>query len=282
MAHYTLKTMTRRELDLAVDWAAAEGWNPGLHDADCFYAADPNGFLMGLLDGEPIASLSAVKYGDTFGFIGFYIVKPEFRGQGYGLRLWQAGMDYLQGCNIGLDGVVAQQDNYIKSGFTLAYRNIRYEGIGDGGRIEPSANLVPLSSVPMDAVIEYDRAFFPCDRAQFLKCWLAQPSSHAVGLMHNQTLAGYGMLRVCRTGYKIGPLFADKPEDAEAIFRALQTKVPTGIPFYLDVPETNPLAVELAKRYEMHSMFETARMYTQGEPGLPIDRTFGVTTFELG
>jgi len=35
--------MSRQELDLAVDWAAAEGWNPGLHDANCFYAIDPTG-----------------------------------------------------------------------------------------------------------------------------------------------------------------------------------------------------------------------------------------------
>jgi hypothetical protein len=42
--------MSRQELDLAVDWAAAEGWNPGLHDANCFYAIDPNGFLIGLLE----------------------------------------------------------------------------------------------------------------------------------------------------------------------------------------------------------------------------------------
>ncbi|MEM8807191.1 MAG: GNAT family N-acetyltransferase [Cyanobacteria bacterium P01_G01_bin.38] len=282
MAHYTIKTMTRRELDLAIDWAAAEGWNPGLHDADCFYAADPNGFLMGLLDGEPIASLSVVKYGTSFGFIGFYIVKPDFRGMGYGLQLWNAGLDYLQGRNIGLDGVVAQQDNYIESGFTLAYRNIRYEGMGDGVAADTPANLVSLSSLPIDTIIEYDRAFFPDNRAQFLKCWLTQPSSHAVGLMHDQALVGYGILRACRTGYKIGPLFADAPQYAERLFLALKANVPAENPFYLDVPETNPPAVELAKRYDMNSMFETARMYTQGEPGLPIDRIFGVTTFELG
>ena len=29
---------------------------------------------------------------------------------------------------IGLDGVVAQQENYRKSGFELAYANIRYGG----------------------------------------------------------------------------------------------------------------------------------------------------------
>ena len=53
---YHIRAMTRDEVDVAVDWAAAEGWNPGLHDADCFYRADPQGFLVGLLDGEPIAS----------------------------------------------------------------------------------------------------------------------------------------------------------------------------------------------------------------------------------
>jgi hypothetical protein len=33
--------MTQPELRIAVDWAADEGWNPGLNDAACFYAADP-------------------------------------------------------------------------------------------------------------------------------------------------------------------------------------------------------------------------------------------------
>jgi hypothetical protein len=39
------------------------------------------------------------------------------------------GWTILAGCTIGLDGVVAQQGNYLKSGFQLAYRNIRYQGV---------------------------------------------------------------------------------------------------------------------------------------------------------
>ena len=35
--------MSRAEVDLAIDWAAGEGWNPGRHDADCFHGADPGG-----------------------------------------------------------------------------------------------------------------------------------------------------------------------------------------------------------------------------------------------
>ncbi|MDA3874626.1 MAG: GNAT family N-acetyltransferase, partial [Kiritimatiellae bacterium] len=134
MSHdpYSIRTMNGEDLRCAVDWAAAEGWNPGLHDADCFYAADPGGFLVGELDGEPIASISVVNYGDDFAFLGFYIVKPEFRGRGYGRHLWKAGTDRVAGRTIGLDGVVEQQANYIKSGFDLAYRNCRYQGVTGG------------------------------------------------------------------------------------------------------------------------------------------------------
>ena len=112
--------MTRGELEVAISWAAAEGWNPGLQDADCFYSNDPTGSLMGFLEGKPIAAISAVKYGTSVGFIWFYIVIPEFRGQGCGFAIWEAGLDSLQGRSIGLVGVGVQEDNYIESGFCLA------------------------------------------------------------------------------------------------------------------------------------------------------------------
>lgn len=79
--------MTRPELDLAMEWAAAEGWNPGLRDADSFYQADPEGFILALLDGRPAGSVSAVRYGQDFGFIGLFIVKPEYRGGRLGIAL---------------------------------------------------------------------------------------------------------------------------------------------------------------------------------------------------
>lgn len=285
-AIYTIRPMLRSEVDLAVEWAAAEGWNPGLHDADCFYAADPNGFLIGLLGNEAIATLSAIRYDDTFGFLGFYIVKPEFRGRGYGLQLWNAGMTYLRGCTIGLDGVVAQQPNYQKSGFQLAYRNIRYQGLSgfaaEPTPVMPKAAIAPLSTIPFEAIAAYDRPFFPSDRAAFLYCWLHRADSVALGLRHNNQLAGYGVIRPCRQGYKIGPLFADTADFAEQLLRALTASVPPHRPVYLDVPEGNAAAIAIAQRYAMQPMFETARMYAGPSPSLPVERLFGVTSFELG
>ena len=276
---FSVRAMTREELDIAIDWAAAEGWNPGLYDADAFFATDPNGFLLGELNGDPIASISAVAYDDTFGFLGLYIVHPEFRGQGYGKRIWDGGLTYLGDRNVGLDGVVAQQDNYKRSGFALAYRNERYEGVGGGER---PADAVPLDNVPVAQVLAYDTECFALARAVFLKRWLRQPNSAAFAVIDNGRLSGYGMIRICRRGYKIGPLFADTPQVAETLFSALAATAPPGDPIFLDVPQLNPAALALVKRHAMTPVFETARMYTKSPPKLPINRIYGVTTFELG
>src|SRR5262245_9939072 len=124
----TIRPMQREEVALAIGLAAREGWNPGLHDAECFHTADEAGFLIGSLGDEIVGCVSAVSYERRFGFLGLYIVRPEFRGRGFGMQLWRAAMQRLAGHNIGLDGVVAQQQNYVKSGFRLAWRNVRYRG----------------------------------------------------------------------------------------------------------------------------------------------------------
>ena len=286
---YNVRRMSEEELGQALKWAEIEGWNPGVNDAECFYASDPNGFWVGELDGELIGSISAVKYGRDYGFIGLYIVRPEFRGKGYGLRLWNAAVDCLSGRNIGLDGVPAQQENYKKSGFRWAYRNIRYEtpadmpGIGNASleSLPKSCNIVELSTIPMSDVADYDRNFFPASRDGFLECWIHQKGGHALGALVNGKLAGYSVMRPCRNGFKIGPLFANDIDSAKSQFEVLYERA-LGRPVFLDVPEVNPPAVSLAESYGMRKVFETARMYTRFEPKICLDRTFGVTTFELG
>jgi ribosomal protein S18 acetylase RimI-like enzyme len=275
---FLVRTMTPSEVELSLEWAASEGWNPGKHDARCFRAADPHGFFIGTLRGEPIGCISAVAYDERFGFIGLYLVKPQFRGMGFGMRIWQHGMAYLGNRNVGLDGVVAQQANYRKSGFQLAFRNIRFQGVVEG---VVSARVSSVSELSFDQLIDYDRRFFAARRASFLKEWVNQADSVALAVVHNARITGYGVLRSCLAGYKIGPLFADNERIAEELLGALAASVP-GQLVTLDVPEANPAAVALAERHGMTSIFETARMYTHEPPALPIGHVFGVTSFELG
>lgn len=268
-------------MDFAIELAAAEGWNPGIHDANSFYCTDPDGFFIGLLNGRIIGCISAVSYDGVFGFLGLYIIVPEYRGRGYGIRLWNKAIQRLEGHNIGLDGVVEQQSNYIKSGFKLAYRNIRYEGVA-GSIATSSRSIVDLRSVRFDDLCTYDRYVFPAHRDCFLRCWTTMPESVGVAYVEDGQILGYGLVRRCYRGHKIGPLFANTPEIGESIFSSLTNRVPEGSPIFLDVPEVNPSAVDLANRYRMKKVFETARMYTKEVPYIKVDRLFGVTTFELG
>lgn len=285
MPDYKIRAATRQEIDLMIDWAAAEGWNPGIHDAEAFHAADPDGFMIGLLDDEPISSISVVKFDPDFGFLGFYIVKPEYRSHGYGLRLWNEGMKYLEGRDVGLDGVPAQEANYARWCFRLADRNTRYEGVASGSGEEADARIVDLSRVSIADLLAYDDTLSAAPRHDFLRAWISQPGIVGLGIVDNGRLSGYAVVRPCRVGYKFGPLFADDASLADALFRAASGRLASGAPIYLDVPGANPAAVALAERYGLRPGFQTARMYrmaTRTAIDLPLSRWFGVTSFELG
>jgi len=278
---FIVRRMRRDEVELAIDWAAYEGWNPGVNDAECFYSADPAGLFVGLLDDEPVGCISAVSYGSAFGFLGLYIVREERRGRGFGMSLWRQAMNHLGERNVGLDGVVGEQENYKKSGFRLLHRSIRFQGTGTGdGRSYPG--IVEIAEVPFQDLLNYDTRHFPAERGQFLKSWIAQENSAGFAFIGDGRIEGYGLLRRCQTGFKIGPLFAEDGRVAESLFSALAGRAERGAPVYLDVPEPNSSALSLAARHGMAEIFETARMYTRGDPGLPLGKIFGLTTFELG
>ncbi|WP_439375630.1 GNAT family N-acetyltransferase [Bradyrhizobium sp. DASA03120] len=279
MSELQIRSLRPEEISLAVDWAAAEGWNPGLSDAACFAIPDAQGFLVGEIDGAPVATVSCVNYDDRFAFLGFYIVRSDLRGAGHGLRIWNAAIAHAGGRVIGLDGVVAQQDNYKKSGFQLAYANIRYGGIVAAPK--PPVGVIALDKVPFALVEADDATVFPAARAAFLRAWINTQGHVGHALMRDGRLAAWGVIRPCRTGCKIGPLVADDRAAAEAIVRTLLASAGGG-EIFLDTPAVNGQAIALAEGLGLEPVFETARMYTGPIPPLRINRVFGVTSFELG
>ncbi|WP_131867709.1 MULTISPECIES: GNAT family N-acetyltransferase [unclassified Bradyrhizobium] len=280
MSDLQIRNLRPDEIALAVDWAAAEGWNPGLADAACFAVPDAQGFFVGEIDGEPVATVSCVNYDDRFAFLGFYIVRQRFRGAGHGLRIWNAAIAHADGRVIGLDGVVAQQDNYMRSGFQLAYANIRYGGVVPAPPSSP-AGVVTLDKIPFAIVEADDATVFPAARSAFLRAWIDTPGHVGRALLREGKLAAWGVIRPCRTGHKIGPLVADDRAAAETVMQALLVSTRGGN-IFLDVPAVNREAIALAESLGLMPVFETARMYTGSIPPLRIDRVFGVTSFELG
>lgn len=284
-----IRTMTRSEVDLLVEWAAREGWNPGLQDAELFWGTDPEAFIAADLDGELIGGGAITTYQGEFGFMGFFIIRPEYRGRGLGNSLWHARRERLldrlrPGASIGMDGVFGMQHYYAKGGFVFSHRDIRFRAeIPDHPTTPHKADeaIVPLAEVPFAEVLTYDRTCFPAPRPTFLAGWITQSNALALGCRRPGQLSGYGVIRRCREGCKIGPLFADDAHAALALYQRL-APFAAGGPLFLDTPENNPAALALAQQLAMREVFGCARMYLGPAPELAHSRIFGVTTFELG
>ncbi|MFZ4266903.1 GNAT family N-acetyltransferase [Streptomyces arboris] len=263
-------------------WAHEEGWNPGLADGGVFFPTDPGGFLIGRLGSVPVTSVSVVRYGPDHGFLGFYLTRPHLRGQGYGLRTWQAGTARLAGRNVGLDGVPAQQDNYRRSGFRTCWSNARYEGTPPTDIAPPpGTSLVDARSVPFAHLAAYDRRFFPAPRDGFLAAWITAPGRTALAAVRDGELQGLGVVRACRAASRIGPLYATSPQVAAYLVSALAATLPEGT-VAVDVPDVNPAAVRLAGELGLTPSFDTARMYTGPEPVIDRSGYYGITSLELG
>ena len=286
MTNFIIRPASIDEFSIAVEWAANEGWNPGLSELEAFLASDPQGFLMGWLGEEPVSSISVVRYGDNFGFLWFYIVHRDHRGTGKGMATWNAGIAHLEGRTIGLDGVLDQQDNYKKSGFIFEGCGIRYTGVPTlVGTDRGDVSIRNIKQFDVDAVLDFDRNFFPSNRDIFAEKWVSpkRVTDRITKIaISDGTISGYGTIRPCRTGYKVGPLFAEDPLTAQSLFKNLCAEIPKGIEVSLDVPDANKHGLAIAQDYGLKPVFETARMYRGQIPKLPLSKIFGITTFELG
>jgi GNAT superfamily N-acetyltransferase len=280
MAAASVERMTRADLGLALEWAASEGWNPGLHDADAFLAADPEGFFVLKVDHEPVATLAAVRHGERFGFLGLYITAPDWRGRGFGLQLWRAGRAHLQGRVVGLDAVLEQEKTYARDGFVSDHGTTRHALESTSNVPRAHRSMVDARQLPLDALVVYDEQLFPDERPAFLGAWIAMPGVACLAVVDGDRVLGWALRRPCVQGHKVGPLFANDPDLADDLLCALAAGVDG--PLYLDIPDPNAAGRALAARRGMTPVFSTVRMYDGPPPSLDLERIFGVTALELG
>lgn len=265
-----IRNLGPADIALLLDWAAKEGWNPGLGDATAFHAADPGGFFGAFVDGIMVAGISAVAYDKNFGFIGLFICHPDWRGQGHGKAVWDAAMAYLGDRTIGLDGVPQQLANYARAGFVPAYQSVRMSGT-----LHADAGAPALSSARFDDIAALDAQSFPASRAAFLLQWLSPPNRSMV-LHEAGTVIAYAVLRPCREGAKLGPLFARDRQAAATILAGLSG------PIQIDVPAAQTDWLRMLGDHGLTPGFVTTRMYRGTPPATTTSGIFAVTSLELG
>lgn len=274
-----MRTMTPADLDLVIGWAAAEGWNPGLEDAAAFRAADPEGFFVTEQDGEAIAAISVVNLDPGFAFLGLYICRPDWRGKGVGMALWNHALRHAGDRTVGLDGVAAQQANYAKSGFVRTGATRRLEGALDALH---SGDIRLAEPAHLPALLALDARANGYARPAFLTAWV-QPleTRRTLVLEGAEGPAGFATIRRCRSGSKIGPIVAPDAAAALRLIRAADGLFPDTGPVIVDVPDSNDALGQLLAETGMVETFATARMY-KGAPPPAASILHAPATLELG
>lgn len=285
-----IRALQRQELDTLLDWAAAEGWNPGLNDAGIFWDTDPRAFIALEVEGQLAGGGAIMSYQGAYGFMGLFIVRADLRGRGLGARLWGERKRMLlerlhPSAAVSMDGVFAMQAFYARGGFAFEHRALRFEWVvGSAQRAgsDPEGlSIVPLHELPVQDVIAFDAQHFPVPRPAFIVPWIMQPGAIALGALRDGELLGMAVARRCRVGRKVGPLFARTPAIADALLASVESRM-HGERAQIDVPEPNADALKLAESRGMREVFGCARMTLGKPPAIPLARVFGVTTFELG
>jgi hypothetical protein len=282
-ADYSISAMREDEVATLGDWAAAEGWNPGLSDLEIAWETDPEAFVALRHENTLAGGGSIFSYGGDFGFMGLFIMRADLRQKGLGTALWHWRLNRLlerlkPGAGICMDGVFDMVPFYERGGFKKAFRDVRYQGSAVGAA---DPEVVTLGTGDFAKIAAYDRGFLPAARDAFLARWIAAPGVITMGLHENDELAGYGVARPCREGFKIGPLFADRADIAERIAASLMGSI-AGQQVQIDVPEANPAAIALAEGFGFRMSFGCMRLYYGPVPALPIGQTFAVTSLEFG
>jgi GNAT superfamily N-acetyltransferase len=281
-----IRPLSRVEQSELVSWAHAEGWNPGLHDADLFWQIDPEGFL-GIEVDEVLAGGGAIiRHNPKYGFMGLFIMRPEYRARKLGTKLWIARRDRLlsrlhAGATIGLDAVDAMVPFYARGGFVPHVRQGRFEWVAPPKLERLSSEITPLAQIPFEQLVAYDRDCFPGPRNHYLKLWTRQQDAQAIGVTQDNRLVGYSVMRRCASGWKIGPLFADSRAIAQDLLTA-QAQRSGGEPIFLDAPQNNPAAMELCRSNGMREVFGCVRMYLGVVPNIADHKIFSITNFEIG
>lgn len=289
----SVEVMTLDDLQTALKWARQGGMNPGDGDAEVFLNADEKGFFIAkTTDGEPIASVSGVRYTEDYGFIGLYICVPEHRGKGYGKFTFGYAIRHLEGTVIGLNSVAAQRLNYAKWGFAVAHKNISFGGVVNLDALPPlpvpmdeagdRIVIEDLKEVRIGTILKFDEKHVPAARERFMRVWLTAPGHVVRVAIIGDKIKGYGVLRPSCDGLKIGPLFAESVTIAELLMRELIVGTSQGAKVFIDIPEPNQASIEMAGRLGLTKMFDTYRMYRGPTPKLPMECIYGLTCLYVG
>lgn len=280
---FEIGQMRAAEATILEQWATAEGWNPGVGDLAFAYGIDPEAFIALRESDELVGGGSIFRHNASTGFMGLFILHPNYRKRGLGSILWHWRRDRLirrlgPKASIGMDGVLDMVPFYERGGFRRHHLNIRFQGTAQA---TAAAGCINLSEKDTEQILALDHECFGSDRAGFVAAWLARPGMLGAGIFEGRRLTGFGIARPSKVGYKIGPLYAQSAQDAEQLLDGLCNRI-VGKQVQIDAPDINSAAEAVFRARGWLPVFRCARLYLGTDPNANLGATYGVCSLEFG
>lgn len=244
-----IRRMRTSDVAFAYECTRLEGWlseTKEVFKSAIAYNAD--GCFVAEHDGNRIGTCIATKYRHN-GFIGELVILEEMRGRGFGVRLFEHSIEYLQANginNIFLDADLDAVPFYEKLGFRRVCKSLRFLGMleGEGSRVVRKAGQEDI-----DSVCEIDRTLFSDDRGFFLKRRLSLYPDLFFLLERGDRIRGYIAAQPGDGVITVGPWASlDSEQEAGVLLRHLACKV-NEAPLRIGVLESNSDAVELIRSF---------------------------------
>ena len=282
------------------------GWNRSSQDIQTHYPAatahlGPSGWLHVCPKDAPDEGVGCIVpfiFDNGTGWVGFFCVKEEFQGRGWGAALFKKALETFEKAGtrmVGLDAVEAQVGTYERRGFKatdrvkLMVRKSVAEKVLGGGfeHVETDGErLVPLEDVPSDVLVKNDLDITGFQRGKtWSKQALFESRDDAWGLAlvshHTKdTLDGWILVRSCEEGFRIGPLYAnDRKEAAFLLHQALYRLQDKPGSFIAEVWGSNAEAVDVFEEagweysgMDYHRMWLGGRVPEQQQKGGKAER----------
>jgi ribosomal protein S18 acetylase RimI-like enzyme len=243
-----IRHLVETDLAAADELRRLAGWNQTIDDWRLLLSFEPQGCFVEVQEGKVIGTVTTTTYGRALAWIGMMLVHPDHRRRGMGTRLMRHALDYLQQSGvecIRLDATPAGQPLYEKLGFVSEWTMTRYRATAVSGTKDMSVRELAESDWP--PVGDMDATAFGVTRTRVLR-GLAERSRASLIWPSRGPIAGYGMLRPGSHCDYLGPLVCNSPEGGSSLISTLLNST-GGRPVFWDVPNENPMATTLARRF---------------------------------
>lgn len=221
-------------------WCINEGWNIGIYDSDIYYKIDPTGHFVAKTTNN-IASLSLIKHSPYFFTLGPFIVHKWYRKLGIGEAILNATIanmehDHPKAGTI-LFSVPEQIERYKRIGFIPCINIERwYVKSIEPTHIKNECRAITRQLVPY--INQYYQQHHIVSREILLNELLLKPEINGLVFIENNIIKGFGFIRRCIRGFRIGALIADTPVIAKELINELLVFAHSE-PAFIDVPSSN-------------------------------------------